>query len=69
MYTKISFAPKVMRWDVPGRFQGQHIEVAFSATSKYEADNGAPYKRVTDRSIAPGRPSRVTYYALVGGAS
>lgn len=69
MYTQIDFVPSVARWDVPGRFQGQHIEVAFSSTSMYEADDGAPYKRVIDRSIAPGRPGRVTYYALTGGAS
>ena len=44
------FEPSGLRFDAPGRFQGQTIEHAFAGV-------GAPWKRVSDRSNGS------TYYA------
>lgn len=57
--------PAGTRWDTPGRHQGQTVEVAYGGTDRQRAvwDTDAPYKRTIDRSVAPGRPGRVTYYA------
>lgn len=51
--------PSDARWDVSQRNQGQIVEVAYAdyPSSAYEADAGAFYKRVTDRS-----DQSVTYY-------
>lgn len=49
------------RFDVPMRNQGQHIEVAYGGFGRYENDEGAPFKRVTDRSVGTGQ---VTFYRL-----
>jgi len=72
-YAAIDYVPSVLRWDIPAQNQGQTVEVAYAATSRHhEAHDGgrsgqgaAPYKRVTDYSIAVGIPGRVTYYARV----
>lgn len=58
--------PANIRFDVPARFQGQVIEFAYGGTGRYEHDSGAPYRRVTDYSIAAGQPGRVTFYKRVG---
>ncbi len=41
---------KKLRWDVPARHQGQHIEVAYSEHpfGQGEADEGARYRRITN---------------------
>lgn len=49
--------PETVRFDVPGRYQGQTVEVAYGGYSRGEHDSGDPYKRVRDRS-----DGRVTYY-------
>lgn len=71
MFTEISSAPVGVRFDIPALHQGQIIEVAY-ADDKPEpgesAARSARYKRVIDRSIAPGRPGRVTYYQRGAGA-
>lgn len=54
--------PKGIRFDVPGRNQGQTVEVAYGSFYRGEAGEGDFFKRVTDRSIGPGA---VTYYRLV----
>lgn len=59
--------PKGIRFDVPARNQGQIIEVAYGDRMAVTAENdaGAPWKRVTDTSLPPGHPERVTYYRRV----
>jgi len=53
------FEPSGLRFDAPGRFQGQTIEHAFADTTpgRTLAGVGAPWKRVSDRSDGS------TYYA------
>lgn len=46
--------PEGVRFDVPRRNQGQMIEVAYGGFGRYENDEGAPYKRVTDRGEGGG---------------
>ncbi len=53
-----SDVPAGVRFDVPGSNQGQIVEVAYGAVgSRYEAGEGDPWQRVTDRS-----DGKVTYY-------
>lgn len=41
--------PLNLRFDTPGRCQGQHVEVSYADyQSKYEADEGSLYKRIVD---------------------
>jgi hypothetical protein len=54
--------PEGVRFDVPGRFQGQTVEVAFGDFGRGEHDDGSLYKRVHDRSVGP---SAVDFYKLV----
>lgn len=54
-----SHVPQHIRFDVPARHQGQHIEVAYGGYDKYEHDEGADWKCVTDRSTGS-----TTYYRL-----
>ncbi len=54
--------PDAVRFDVPGRHQGQIVEYAFGGVGRYEHDDGAPFMRVTDRSLAPGHAEYLTYY-------
>lgn len=59
--------PEGIRFDVPARNQGQIIEVAYGDRMELKAENdaGAPWKRVTDTSLPPSHPERVTYYRRV----
>lgn len=68
MYVEISESeiPAGVRFDVPGRNQGQVIEVAYGGFNRASHDAGDPYKKVTDRSVPVGRASRVTYYRWQG---
>jgi hypothetical protein len=54
--------PETVRFDVPGRLQGQMIEVAFGGFGRYEHDEGDLYKRVTDRGGTGGPPN---YYRWI----
>jgi len=54
--------PGNVRFDVPARLAGQHVEVAYGGFGRAEHDEGDLYKRVTDRSIGPGA---VAYYRLL----
>jgi len=45
--------PEGVRFDVPGRNQGQIVEVAYGGFSRGEHGAGDPYKRVVDRSEGP----------------
>ena len=56
--------PAGVRFDVPGRLQGQPTEVAYGGFSRGEHDEGDPYKRVTERAIGP---TAVRYYKLATG--
>lgn len=60
-YIEISASriPGNVRFDVPRRNQGQHVEVAFGGFGRYEHDDGDQYKRIVDRSTG-----RTTYYRL-----
>lgn len=66
-YTAIpaSEVPGDLVWIIPRRNQGQIVEVAYSngvpdgRSVNYDADEGARYKRVTDRS-----DRSVIYYRL-----
>lgn len=49
------------RWDVPGRYQGQIVEVAFAAEGPGESGPGALWARVSDAS-----DRSVAYYRRVG---
>jgi hypothetical protein len=51
--------PAAVRFDVPGRYQGQIVEYAFGGFGRYEHDDDAPFMRVTDRSLAP---HQICYY-------
>ncbi len=55
-----------IRFDVPERNQGQHVEIAYGGNirAKHMFDEGAPYKRITDTSIGVGHPDRVSYWKL-----
>lgn len=65
-YVEISASqvPPDLRWDTPRRHAGQPIEVQYGAAewSMDLACNGAPYKRIVDRSVGP---SAISYYRLV----
>lgn len=63
--TPAASVPNTVRFDTPARFQGQIVEVAYGGNSRHEHDDGAPWKRVIDRSLAPSHPDRETYYSLV----
>lgn len=52
--------PERVRFDVPPQCQGQIVEVAFGGLDRSEHAEGAPYKRVIDRS-----DGATAYYALV----
>ncbi len=58
--------PFNVRFDTPGRHQGQTVEVSYATAhrSAGEADEGDEYKRVTDQSVGIGDPDRVKYYRL-----
>lgn len=51
--------PGDVRFDVPRRHQGQTVEIAYGGNSRYEHDEGAPFKRVTDAAAG-----KVAYYKL-----
>lgn len=56
-YTRVPAAevPSNLRWDVPGRLAGQIVETAYATPgARYEQDDGATYKRVTDRTGGEG---------------
>lgn len=44
--------PSGVRFDTPGRFQGQHLVVQFGGFDRHEHDHGAPFKRVGDQGSA-----------------
>jgi hypothetical protein len=52
--------PSNVRFDVPLQNQGQMIEHAYGTFGRYEADESAPWQRVTDKSTG-----RVAYYRRV----
>ena len=52
--------PAAVRFDVPGRNQGQMIEVAYGGLDRGEHDYGDPFKRIKDEN------GRVTYYRAEG---
>jgi hypothetical protein len=58
--------PEGVRWDVPGRHQGQIIEIAYGAFGATGFDDGAPYRKVTDQSLDVTDPGRVTYCRRAG---
>jgi hypothetical protein len=43
--------PAGVRFDVPGRNQGQIVEVAYGDRGREEHDSGSPYRRTRDRSM------------------
>lgn len=45
--------PGTVRFDVPGRNQGQTVEVAYGGWDRGEHDRGDPYRRTIDRSVGP----------------
>jgi len=51
-YTKCKKAdvPGGVRFDIPLHCQGQIVEVEYGGFGRYVHGDGAPYKRVTDRS-------------------
>jgi hypothetical protein len=59
-----SQVPAGMRWDTPPQHAGQPIEVQYGVLERSAdlACNGAPYKRIVDRSVGP---CAVSYYRLV----
>lgn len=59
-----SEVPARVRFDVPGRLQGQIVEIAYGGWSRGEHDEGDPYQRVTDRSLVNSR----RYYKRVDHA-
>ena len=61
IYIKVDEAsvPGNIRFDVPGRNQGQIVEIAYGGWGRHEHDVGDPYQRVTDRS-----DRSVQYYKL-----
>ncbi len=56
--------PDAVRFDVPGRYQGQGIEYAFGGFGRAEHDEGAPYMRVIDHGLAPHQAGYRTYYKI-----
>lgn len=47
--------PPNLRWDVPARLTGQLVEVAYATPyAQYAQDDGATFKRVTDRTGGEG---------------
>ena len=52
--------PANVRFDVPRRFQGRMVEVAFGGFGRQEHDAGDPFKRITDK-----HDQTVRYYRLV----
>lgn len=46
--------PTTVRFDTPGRNQGQFVEVQYGGWSRFMHDVGDPYKRVIDHSVGPG---------------
>lgn len=51
-----------LRWDVPGRNQGQIVEVAYANPGHAApADEGDPWKRITDTSEPVNSPARIRY--------
>lgn len=52
--------PTKVRFDVPKRHAGQMIEVAYGGFSRHEHDDGAPFKRVIDKSIAETKYFRLS---------
>lgn len=54
--------PPQVRFDTPGRFAGQHIEISFGGFGRYVHDVGALYKREIDHCSR-----RTTYYKLERG--
>lgn len=56
--------PDDVRFDVPERYQGQIVEVAYGGYDRAGNDLGDPYMRRTDRS-----DNTVTYYRLRSGSS
>lgn len=60
-YVRVSASeiPAGVRWDTPGRHQGQIVEVSYAdeRSSPVPADDGASYKRIRDRS----EPARRQY--------
>lgn len=56
--------PAKVRFDVPRRCQGQMVEVAYGGFSRGEHGYGDPFMRVTDYSLPPADPGRVTFYKL-----
>lgn len=53
-----SDVPDNVRFDTPRRHQGQIIEIQYGGFSRYEHDEGDPYKRVIDHSVGGSK----TYY-------
>jgi hypothetical protein len=51
-YLRCSNVPDGLRFDVPGRFQGQIVEYSFADATpgRGEADVGSAWKQTTDRS-------------------
>ena len=62
-----SIVPEHVRFDVPGRHQGQIVECAYGGDRRHarEHDEGDPWMRVTDYSEPVGSPERTTYYRRV----
>jgi len=56
--------PPQTRFDVTARNQGQIVEVAYGDLPQGQGENGPgdPYRRVTNQSIARGKPGRVRYF-------
>lgn len=57
--------PVGVRFDVPGRNQGQIVEIAYGGFSRYAHDHGDPYQRITDLSLPEGAAGRVRYLRRV----
>lgn len=57
---ELNDVPATVRFDVPRRNQGQMVEIAYGGFERAEHDEGAPFKRVTDRS-----EQTTTYYRAV----
>lgn len=56
--------PAGVRFDIPGRNQGQIVEVAYGGWGRAEHGPGDPYRRTIDRSTG-----RVTYARRIDGGT
>lgn len=54
--------PAGVRFDVPRRYQGTGLEIAFGGFDRAEHDEGDLYKRVTDFSTGGHFASTPRYY-------